>query len=284
LISAFFGIAGRSDQAHTALLLAHAQAAASHGVTLVRVTMPGETKLPTKKTLPSAIKLIEVMATSAPGASQIVHDELWAALNAKHEVILDLPGCCLSDDTIRSRIDVPIVTVGRTPLEETAVANALSQSGFVTTMERMELTDQEAGPSVQPPWLLGCARPGGLPAASNFERTMTLIASQSRTPKQRCLPITLPALTRGESASLLTPEMTYSASRLGASLLSVVSVCASQPQARVLDPDKIELKGGLFSLSNDTRELGDKLHELADALQLIQESGGPSKVELDACP
>ncbi|MGT2488215.1 hypothetical protein ACU4GA_24280 [Methylobacterium oryzae CBMB20] len=168
LISATFGCAGRTDATHAALILADAYATLNEAVTLIRVTLPGEACLPERRYRPEEVTVAEHAVASAGEADALLADEIAAAAAAGGHVILDLPERCLADGALRSRIDVAVMVVGPTPLDEHMAACALAdaEAGIGAGTPDAGLHDPGGTVRPAPLWLLGCGRSGGSPAAA----------------------------------------------------------------------------------------------------------------------
>ncbi|CAA2158998.1 hypothetical protein MBRA_04239 [Methylobacterium brachiatum] len=160
MISATFGCSGRTDATHAALILADAYAALGEAVTLVRITLPGEAHLPERHYRLDEVAVAEHDAATVCEADPLIAGEIAAA--ADRHVILDLPGPCLADAALRARIDVPVMVVGPTPLDEHMAACTLADVGAEADADRPEPAGAVPG-GPAPPWLLGCGRGGGTP-------------------------------------------------------------------------------------------------------------------------
>ena len=273
LISATFGCSGRADATHAALILADAHAALGEAVTLVRITLPGEARLPGRRYRLDEIAVAEHDVATAAEAGRLVTDEIAAA--AGGHVILDLPGRCLVDAALRARIDVPVIVVGPTPLDEHMAARALADDGA------------QADAGAAPPWLLGCGRGGGTPAASAFAAAMGRLAVQAEAGQARVLPAVLPALSRAEATRVIEGDRSARTLAAGLPLLAALRIAARDPHAEAVDPEAYAAALGLeFAAARqpDQREAGDRLHDLADELQGIRDGIKPSADDLADAP
>jgi hypothetical protein len=272
LIVALFAVAGRVETAQSALLLAHALAEAP--TALVRALHPADARLPAPA-LPPSIGLIEIVSRSVPETSVLVHEAIATALLDERTVVLDLPADCIADRAIRSRIDLGLVPVGPSPLDEgfakAALANENRDPEFVP----------ESGP-LAPLWLLGCGRAGGAPAALRFRETMKKGARPGASP--RTFPIALPALGREDALSLLGPRPSPRASREAALMLSAVRAIRARPLAASADIDDSFDAAMGHGAGEDLRDTADRLRDLADELRAIEAGLKPTAEDLAHAP
>jgi hypothetical protein len=276
MIVATFGISGRTDATHAALILADAHSILSEDVTLVRVTLPGEARLPRPLIRPEEVTVVEHEA-AADGVDAVAAEAI-AAVAAGGHVILDLPGPCLADAALRSRIDAPVLAVGPTPLDEHLAAHVAARAEGDAGMLAIDAA---------PAWLLGCGRGGGAPAAAAFAAAMAQLADSSATGRPRVLPALLPALSRAEANRLIEGDRTARTLAAGLPLLAALRIVAADPRAEAVDPHAYAAGLGLeFAAARlpDQREAGDRLRDLADELQGIRDGIKPVPGDLADAP
>ncbi|GJE38032.1 hypothetical protein [Methylobacterium persicinum] len=282
MISATFGCSGRTDATHAALILADAYAALGEAVTLVRITLPGEAHLPERHYRLDEVAVAEHDAATVCEADPLIAGEIAAA--ADRHVILDLPGPCLADAALRARIDVPVMVVGPTPLDEHMAACTLADVGAEADADRPEPAGAVPG-GPAPPWLLGCGRGGGTPAGAAFTAAMARLAVGAG--PLRVLPTVLPSLSRAEAARVIEGDRTARTLAAGVPLLAALRLVAENPHAEAVDPEAYAAAlGAEFAAARqpDQREAGDRLHDLADELQGIRDGAKPTAADLADVP
>jgi hypothetical protein len=286
LIAAIFGCPGRTDAAHAALILADAHAVAGDATTLVRVTLPGEPRLPALAIRPDAMRLVEHEASTLRAAGVLVERETAQAVRAGRHVVLDLPPRCLADRAFRMRADVSVVAVGPTPFDENAAACALAADPHAERDAGRQVPDALA--EVAPPWLLGCGRGGGAPAARAFEDAVgRLLGGMAAGRHARVLPVVLPALSRKEALRVVEGDRTARTLVAGLTLLAALRAAAGNPNAASIDGSSLadELRAVLPNAGRpDEREAGDRLRDLADELQGIRDGVKPTGEDLASAP
>ncbi|KQO59649.1 MULTISPECIES: hypothetical protein [unclassified Methylobacterium] len=284
MISAFFGTFGRIEAAHAALVLTDAHAALAQPVSLIRFTLPAEAGLPPRIVTADPVRVIERTAGSAHGCTAPVITEIAKAREDGRCAVLDLPVAWLADTTLRKSLDAAVLTVGPAPLDEHAACHVLSTEGAVPL-------DPAVG-GIAPAWLLGCSRGGGGPAGTAFGRTMARLAADLAADLAgevpvRTLPVTLPPLTHSEASHLVVGGRSARTLSAGIWLLAALRAVASDPQAASIDADRLAaalgVDTGIVRLM-DERRTGERLRDLADALDAIRDGTGPARSELDDSP
>ena len=280
MISAFFGTSGRIEAAHAALVLTDAHAALAQPVSLIRFTLPGEAGLPHRMVTADPVQVIERTAGGAHGCTAPVIAEIAKAREDGRCAVLDLPVAWLADTTLRKGLDAAVLAVGPAPLDEHAACHVLSTEGAVPL-------DPAVG-GIAPAWLLGCSRGGGGPAGTAFGRTMARLAADlvGEAPV-RTLPVTLPPLTHSEASHLVEGGRSARTLSAGISLLAALRAVACDPRAASIDADRLAaalgVEAGIVRLM-DERRTGERLRDLADALDAIRDGTGPARSELDDSP
>lgn len=262
------------------MVLTDVHAVLDQPVTLIRVTLPGEARLPPRKVTADPVRVIEHTAgASAESTAPAIADIAKAREGGRH-VVLDLPASWLAQPALRRNLDVAIVAIGPTPLDEHSVGDALAE-------EERTRPDPAAG-GIAPAWLLGCGRGGGAPAGAAFGRTMAcLVAGLTREAPVRTLPVTLPPLTHVEASRLVEGGRSARTLSAGVPLLAALRAVALDPQATSIDAGRLAaalgVEASLVRLM-DERHISERLRDLADALDAIRDEGGPSRPELDGSP
>lgn len=254
-------------------------------MTLVRVTLPGEAALPERRYRPDEVTVAEHAVAAAGEADALLVDEIVAAAAVGH-VILDLPERCLADGALRSRIDVAVMVVGPTPLEEHMAACALADADAGTDADTPEAGGTLPGRPA-PVWLLGCGRGGGAPAAAAFAAAMARLAVCAAAGRPRVLPAVLPAMSRSEAARVAEGDRTARTLAAGLPVLAALRLVAADPGADAVDAQAYAAALGLeFAAARqpDQREAGDRLHDLADELQGIRDGTKPVPDDLADAP
>lgn len=258
-------------------------------MTLIRITLPGEAPLPERRYRPDEVTVAEHAFATAGEAYAPLADEIAAAAAAGGHVILDLPERCLADVALRSRIDVAVMVVGPTPLDEHMAACALVDAGAGIGAGTPDAGSPDAGCTVRPAplWLLGCGRGGGAPAATAFAAAMARLAIGAAAGRPRVLPAILPAMSRSEAARVAEGDRTARTLAAGLPVLAAVRLAAADPRADAVDPQAYATALGLeFAAARqpDQREAGDRLHDLADELQAIRDGTKPVPDDLADAP
>jgi hypothetical protein len=158
-----------------------------------------------------------------------------ARVHGRH-LMVALPLAHLGDRSIRSRVDVAVVSFGPRPLAASAALRAVAA---------------DALPDLPPPWLLACcgsARPAGL----------------------RALPVTLEALRREKAARLLAGEPCVDLMSRSAGLAAALYLVAEDPHAPRLDPGRLN---ALFDEAGTAADLRLRMSLLELAADL---DGDPS--------
>ncbi|MBE7201348.1 MAG: hypothetical protein INR70_26590, partial [Parafilimonas terrae] len=220
MLIAFFGTGASAANAHAALLATHAVATSSKSVTLVRARSHGELGLAVR--LPGHVRLVEAEPVAGIVAG-LVGEELERGGRSRASLILDLPVGLFREEALRERLNVSVVTVGASPLDEMLAASALAPHGAASQPE------SDAGG----PWLLGCDRPDHASAALQFERAMREAVPGRRDGCRgaRFLPVNLPTPSPAEAASLLAGTPGEAALRRGLRLLASLMPGAGTPPA-----------------------------------------------------
>ena len=271
MIDAFIGLTGRTDATHAALLLAELKGAVGRSVTLVRITTPGDANLPDRIEGRSGIHIVEREARATPHAIIMAVEEIQEAGRGRRDVVLDLPRGCAFDGTLRVVTDTVIHTVGPHPFDEHMATTAIHAAVPEAASERT-------------PWLLGCGRGGGGPAALSFARRMTDPAVDLA---PHVLPVVLPPLTRTEAARLVDGSPTKRTLLGGEHLLAALDAIAATPALRANDPLHLirAVAAGVSSVgAPDERDLGDRLRDLGDELHAIRDGVRPTAEDLVDAP
>ncbi|MGY2051811.1 hypothetical protein [Methylobacterium sp. JK268] len=286
MIAAIFGCAGRTDAAHAALILADAHDVEGDAATLVRVTFPGEPRLPAPAIRPEGVRVVEHEASTLRAVGAFAGREAARAVRAGRHVVLDLPLRCLADRTVHALADVSVVAVGPTPFDENAAACALAAGTHEAPVGGGRVPGANAGPPS--PWLLGCGRGGGAPAARAFEGAVgRLLGDMAAGRRARVLPVVLPALSRKEALRVIEGDRTARTLAAGLTLLAALRAAAGNPGAEAIDGIALadELRTAFpHAKPPDEREPGERLHELADELQGIRDGVKPAGEDLTSAP
>ncbi|MCJ2054096.1 hypothetical protein [Methylobacterium sp. J-070] len=244
-------------------------------VTLLRITLPGEPPLPRRRITESGLSVLELEARDEGSLAELV---LGQAAAAEDDLVLDLPGLALGYPSLRERVDAPVMPVGATPLHEYLAAVAIATASPAA----------HDGPAMGVPWLLGCGRSGGVSAADAFARAMRRHADLAPRPERvRTLPMTVPALSRGEAERILEGDRTARSLTISLALLAVLRVAGALGSAATVDLAayaKALGEDAERATAPDTREAGERLLDLADALNGIQDRVSPTLEDLEAAP
>ena len=275
MISAFFGAAGRTHAAYAALLLADAFGILGQPVRLLRVRLPGDAPLPARTITEEGLTVDERQARDGREAGEIAVE----AMGAGDDLVLDLPAACLANLGLRARIETPVLAVGPTPFDEHAAATALVG---------MSPSEDFGLDVVSPPWLLGCGRSGGGAAADAFARLMSkhdaLVPGHGAV---RTLPMVVPAFSRLEAQRIGEGDRTSRSLATSIALLAAVRAVAANPNATDIEPAAFAAALGVDAdqaRAPDEREAGDRLRDLADELQGIQDQVKPAAEDLEGAP
>lgn len=252
----------------------------------MRVTLPGEARLPELRIRQEEVTLVEREAETPAEVDALVALDIVGAVAADRHVVLDLPARCLGDATLRSRVDVSVVVVGPTPLDEHIAARALAETGLDAGAGTAEPPGAGPGGPV-PPWLLGCGRSGGAPAAAALALAMSRFATAGEGGRPRVLPAVLPSLSRQEATRVVEGDRTARTLAAGIAVLAAMRVAGRTPRAEAVDPRAYAAELGTecaAARQADQREAGDRLHDLADELQGIRDGSKPDACDLVDAP
>jgi hypothetical protein len=253
LIIAFSDTGGRTDATHAALATAQALHALGDIVTVIRVAAEG------LLAGPLAGGPIAMMGRSR--ADQAV-EAVREARDADHTVILDLPPDGLHDPSLRALVTVPVFAVGPHAIDE-ALAVTLAD------------TREEVGP---PTWFLGCRRSGN-PAA--FQKAMSREGAAPHV-----LPVTLPQLTRAEATALEAGAPGGRILRSGILLASCLLRLTNDPTVpRLAGPAAAaRSEAERIAVTADDRRFGERLRDLADALDAFAQGQAPTAEDIADAP
>jgi hypothetical protein len=270
------------------LILADAHAALSEAVSLVRITLPGEARLPELRIRAEEVTVTEHITAAVDGVDDLVAGAIAAAAAAGSHVILDVPGRCLADAALRSRVEAPVLVVGATPFDEHMATHALTPADAPADAGAgAPGPDGAASVGPAPAWLLGCGRGGGASAAAAFAAAMTRCAAATSAGRPRVLPAVLPSLSRTEATRVIEGDRTARTLASGLPLLAALRIVAGDPYAEEVDPQAYAAAlGAEFASARqpDQREAGDRLHDLADELQGIRDGAKPDPEDLADAP
>ena len=290
MLYAFYGADGRSAATHAALAAAHALTTAARPATLLRITERGQGLARIPETMPEALCVVE----AEPGDLVTFDDPedlIRQAQATARDVVLDLPLSWLPYRSLREAAALSVVVVGPGAMEERLAAFALGQCGEQVISGRAA-ADQASGVgpepgSAAPVWLLGAGRAGGGPDATRFEQTMRpLLRRAGAGDGCRFLPVALPAPTRSETHAVAAGHPLAGTVRQGMLLLAAIEVAAQDPFVASLDSGRFARALGLdpdLPITPDERRLCDRLRDLADALEAL-EQGGPAPEEMARAP
>lgn len=271
----FHGLDGRAAATHAALTMGFALAISGRPAIVVRIAGPNDGVAQLPRTMPEGLRFVEGTVSDGGFSLDELDDMLGDVDPQACDVILDLPLNLVVDPDLSALADLSILVVGPGALDERLAASALKR--LPTESLR------------QPLWLLGCGRSGGGPAARRFERSMRSpleCAGGNPSPRPSFLPVTLAAPSRSEADALADGCPQPTTVRQGLLLLAAVEVAASNPHAVDLDQDAFVEALGLGErtlVAADQRRLSERLRDLADDLETL-EDGGPAPEELDDAP
>lgn len=273
MINAVIGLTGRTDNAHAALVIAGLHAARAELVTLVRVTVRGEARLPGREVTPTEFRLSEREVERPAQAVDLALAAIRDAADDGRNAVLDLPGDCAFDPAIRNAVASVVLTVGPTPFDEHVAATAMN--------DHRANEDADAVPQ---PWLLGCGRSGGGPAALAFARRMRGLCEGRAA---RVLPAVLPLLTRGEAAGLVTGRPASRTISGGLPILAVLRAIHEASEPASIDHEALVSALAAFRdgvRMPDGRDLGERLRDLGDGLHAIRDGIEPTDRDLGDAP
>ncbi len=248
----------------------------------MRITNPGEAELPPAAARPHNIEVVEREIPTVPEACFFADERIAAALRRDAEVVLDLPLACAREDGLRGRLDVALVAVGPTPLDEHAVWKAAAR-GQLGTSSEAAVRSGWASSDLRVPIplrLLGCSRSGGVPAAAAFNAGM-----RAALPSIKGLPVAVPTPSRAEAQALFSGEPLPRTLRFAASLHELLRIVAAHPHAEEGELDVyLSASQGAAESRRDGRTMADRLIELADELQAIKDGTRPTADDLAGAP
>ena len=283
-VISFFGLTGRSDAAHAALLLIHAKVGRGTPCTLVRMLVPGEARLPPAPSLPNALRVVEREVAAEPHVAFVADEEIAAALALDRDVVLDLPFAVVRHEALRARLDVAVAVVGPTPLDEHAAICALEIRLLDTPVERA-IGEGWASPDARAPSpvrLLGSGRSGGIPAADAFNRR---IGVHGPSLAARGLPVVVPVPSPAEASALFEGSPLPASLEVGEALTAVLAIVAERPRAEIDElAGLLDREQATRSLRRDRRTMAERLRELSDELQAIEDGVRPTPEELAGAP
>lgn len=278
MITAFHAVSGRADATHAAFLLATAHAFLAEPVTVVRVIGQGGMILPASHDREN-VAVIETLAATSEDVASLVQAQ--AKADPERHIVLDLPLRCVLDPAIRNLVDLPVVTVGPTGLDERMAVHALA--GAAHGARDAGHAGEGAGPP--PPWLLRCRRGGGAMAAKTFEQGVRELGAVGRS--ARILPTAVPVPSRDEAARILECPGSGRMIDTCLTLLAVVGAAITDVHAAEIEADtlKASLERWLpYGRIPDERRAGERLHELADDLQGLRDGTLPRPGDLEDAP
>ena len=277
MIVAFAGTTGRPDASQAARLYAHAIRAAGPDVVLVRAG---------SGTGPADVDAAGLRVVTVPPDARSVAAAITGARPADdrvHVVVADLTFELLVEPRIRAIVDVPVLAVGPYAHDE---REALA--GLVRL--RLERGDEPRGTGSacrdDLPWLLGCRRGGGGPAASAFAKAVADASATSGARGPRVLPVAMGPLSRAEDMALEAGRPTRRNLRDGTVLaLALRDVMGAPPGTQPRHPG---LDAGTererIAMTGDERFLPERLRDLADDIDAILQGAGPSEADLADAP
>lgn len=278
MITAFHSVSGRADATHAAFLLATAYAFLAEPVTVVRVIGQGGILLPEAPTR-AEVMVIETVAATPQDLADLIRSQVEA--RPAHNLVLDLPLRCLMDRTIRGLVDLPVVTVGPTDLDERMAVHALANAAQLPN----DGVQASNGERPAPPWLLRCRRGGGSMAAEKLKHAVRELGAVGRS--ARILPTAVPAPSRDEAVRILGCPASGRMIDTSLTLLAVIGAAFSDVHA-------VEIEAGTLKHSlerllpygriPDERRAGERLHELADELQGLRDGILPRPGDLENAP
>lgn len=277
MIVAFADATGRLDASQAARLYAHAMRAAGVDVVLVRaVSDTGPTDPYTADldvvTLPADARSVAAALAGADPAN-----------DGERVVVADLPFELIVEPRIRSVVDVPVLAVGPYARDE---REALARIVRLRVDRGGNPREPASMPVDDLPWLLGCRRGGGGPAASAFAGTMANASADSGAVRLRVLPVAMGPLSRSEDMALEAGRPTRRNLRDGTVLaLALRDALLRPPGTQGVHPGReAETDLERIALTSDERSLPERLHDLADAIDAILQGGGPSAADLADAP
>ncbi len=271
----FHGLDGRAAATHAALCTGFALSISGRPAIVLRIAGPNDGVARLPRTMPEGLRFVERTVSGGALSLDEIDDMLGDVDPRAGDVVLDLPLDLAVDPDLSALADLSILVVGPGALDERLAASAVGR--LPTESLR------------QPLWLLGCGRSGGEPAARRFERSMRSLlgnVGDNPSPRPSFLPVTLAAPSRSEADALADGCPLPATVRQGLLLLAAVEVAASNPNAADLDQDAFVEALGLGErtlVSADQRRLSERLRDLADDLETL-ENGGPAPEELDDSP
>ena len=278
MIVAFAGSTGRIQSSRAARLCAHAVHAAGLGMTLVRAVGPG---------IPIADPYtVNVEVVTVPADAQRVAAAITAAVTSgsgEHAVVADLPHDLMANPAIQGIVDVRVLTVGSHRVDErSALALLAGLDAHRDPGSGAPVTAQGGGR----PWLLGCDRGGGGPAAAAFSRSIAEASAAFGADIGRILPVAMGPLTRSEDIALEAGQPSRRNLRDGTVLaLALRKVLADPLGARDAGPGfDAATERERIAMTSDERSLPERLRDLADDIDALVLGGGPSEAELASAP
>ncbi len=230
------------------------------------------------------LRLVELEAPQ-PDMSALVHERMEDPPQASGDIVLDLPLDCMRDERLRAQLDLAVLAVGPTSLHE-HLARTLLASGHLETPSEVALrggwaSSNAASPSR--PWLLGCARAGGAPAAESFARAMRQAVRPGRL---GVLPTVMPPLARREAVRLAEGCPEPSTLVAGHALFTAIRLASERPDTETLDATALRAAldaSGTGALKDD-RSVAARLRDLSDELDAISEGLRPTPEDLAEAP
>jgi hypothetical protein len=234
--------------------------------------------------------VVERCAETPSGMADVATKEITKSAEQGRDVVLDLPAACLWQGKLRAQIDIALAPVGPTGLDEHAAALVLSQ-GPIAFDPRGRSDRKGSGnkgdAAARPVWLLGCGRGGGGPAAARFRLSIAAAFARTNGTRPRVLPIVMPSLSPADAEALLAGLPRPWTKRAGFLALAALRAVQKDPFGEEVSSAAVAAElgtGDVTTVTRDDRDQSERLRELADALQAIQEGEKPVAADLAAAP
>lgn len=257
---ALYGLDGRTDATHAALLVGHAFAV-DGPVTLVRPLLDGDGELEGPPDDAAGLTVVEVHHTRRSATLGATVAGIEIALAHGRRVILDAPLDMAGEPTLTPFVDVAVATVGPYRLDGSRAIQVLAA-----------WPRADDGPARRRPWFLACRSPGGPAPYLAHERVG--VAPPAR---PKVLPVTLRPFTHDEAAGLVSEYP-------GERLLTRGRLLAAPLETLLGDPDATKVETPPPTAVDPDVTLDDGIRSLADDLARLRDGGPPDRHQLVSAP